>query len=397
MTLSRRQFIRLLGASGATLAVVGPDGLAASAVSAPAYGGPGGGPGGSAPVLVVITLYGGNDGLNTVIPVGDSAYAGLRGPLAIDPATTHPLADGYALHPSLPSFKALWDSDRLAVVHGVGFADLDRSHFHCMDTWQAGDEHDHRTGWLGRWLDLSDGDPLSAVSVGATLPLLLRGSRRSAAVVDVGPLEFPDAGALRAPFEMSMAVSKDRSPLAARAAESGTDLVNVIDGVGPIVADARPSSGRRPSLAAQLEIVSDLLAGGIGASVYSVSLGGFDTHANQLERHAELLTQLDGGVGSFLDSVGDRPVTVLVHSEFGRRVAPNGSSGTDHGKAGPVMVAGTVQPGFHGEAPGLAQLDDGDLRATTDFRSVYGAVLEGVLATSAADVVPGAPAPLALV
>lgn len=406
MTLSRRHFIRLVGGSGATLAILGPGPLAAEAsgpsprpaIRAGDGAGSGTAPGAGAPVLVVVTLYGGNDGLNTVIPVDDPRYGEARGDLAVDPATTLALADGFGLHPSLGQSKALWDDGRLAVVHGVGFADLDRSHFHCMDTWQAGDEQDHTTGWLGRWLDVVDAGPLTAVSVGPTLPLLLRGRRRSPAVVDVGPLKFPGGADLRAPFELAMAADAAHSPLAARAAESGRDLLAVVDDVGPLMAGGRRGGSR---IGAQLEVVAELIAGGVPARVYSASHKGFDTHAGQAARHPQLLAEFDAALGTFLGAVGDRPVVVLAHSEFGRRAAVNGSGGTDHGKAGPVLLAGStpglVRGGFHGEPSPLDDLDDGDQRATTDFRSVYGGLLEAVLDTPAADILPGAPAPLALV
>lgn len=342
--------------------------------------------------LVLVTLYGGNDALNTVAPVLDDAYRAARGTLALDAATTHDIGEGFALHPALVRTKALWDEGRLAVVHGVGFDGLDRSHFHCMDVWQAGGEGDLSTGWLGRWLDATGTDPLDAVVVGRRVPLLGRGEQRAAAVVPTGPFALPGGPQLRSLLG-AMSENDDRSPLGDLVAASTEDLLAVIDTVGPVVADTRAEE----TLRARLDTVARLVSAGLPTRVYAVDLDGFDTHANQSATHQSLLGQLDEALGAFLDQTADRDVTVLVYSEFGRRVAPNASDGTDHGSAGTVLVAGTVRGGHHGEPPRLDRLVDGDLATTTDFRSVYGAVLEGVLGIDAADVLGAGPAPLTFV
>jgi len=343
--------------------------------------------------LVVVTLSGGNDALNTVAPVADPAYQTMRGPLALDPAAVHDLGEGFALHPALSRTKALWDADRLAVVHGVGFDALDRSHFHCMDVWQAGDPHDLATGWLGRWLDLGGDDPLDAVVVGRTLPLLGRGERRSAAVLPTGPFLLPGDASLRGGLARLSAAAPGRSDLAGGVAQSTLDLLAVVDTVAPVV----DGSSAADTLAARLETVAALIAAGLPTRAYAVDLGGFDTHAAQAATHEALLGELDTALGDFLDLMADRPVTVVIYSEFGRRVAPNGSEGTDHGGAGTVLLAGTVRPGHHGEPPPLGALVDGDLATTVDFRAVYGGVLEGVLGVEVADVLVDAPSPLRLV
>jgi uncharacterized protein (DUF1501 family) len=128
-----------------------------------------------------------------------------------------------------------------------------------------------------------------------------------------------------------------------------------------------------------------------------VQLPGFDTHAAQAGTHDALLAELDGALAAFVERVRGRPVTVVVHSEFGRRVAANASGGTDHGKAGVVLLAGRLRGGHHGDPPPLSQLDDGDLRTTVDFRSVWAALLEQVLGVEAGDVLMDPPAPLSLV
>ncbi|MET0579476.1 MAG: DUF1501 domain-containing protein [Ilumatobacteraceae bacterium] len=414
MPISRRHFVRVLSATGAAAALAGLDRSAqALAGQWSAAAGP------STPgTLVLVTLSGGNDALNTVAPIDDPRYRAARGALALDPTTAHPLGDGFALHPSLTGLKGLWDAQRLAVVRGVGFPGLDRSHFHCMDVWQAGDEDDHTTGWLGRWLDAVGTTPLDAIAVGRDLPLALRGATRSAAVVPVGPFELPGDASLRRAFTTLCAAETRRPPLHALVASTMADLLAVVDQVGPIGAgigsadelldegdddqaggaDGAPTGGGRASgLAGQFEVVARGIEAGLPARVWSVSLGGFDTHANQAPTHEALLAELDGAVSAFVTRMGLRPVTVAVYSEFGRRVTSNGSAGTDHGTAGTMLLAGTVQPGFHGDPPPFDQLHDGDLVTTVDFRSVYGGVLQGVLGMDAADVFPDGPAPLAVV
>ena len=347
--------------------------------------------------LVVVTLYGGNDALNTVAPTGDSQYAALRGALALDPSTTHPLTEGFGLHPALTGTKALWDDDRLAVIHGVGFDGLDRSHFHCMDIWQAGSEDEQTTGWVGRWLDAVGTEPLDAVAVGRTLPLLVRGERRSAAVVPAGPFELVGDDRLRSSLA-TLTGDDERSPLAAAVASSSADMLEVVDTVGPVVASGAGNEtleGER--LADRMAVVAAMIEADLPTRVYAVDLGGFDTHAGQLPTHEALLAELDEAVAGFVERTSDRPVTVAIYSEFGRRVPANASGGSDHGRAGTVLLAGHVRPGHHGEPPPLDALVDGDLATTVDNRAVLGGLLEGVLGIDAADILGSGPAPLDLV
>lgn len=347
---------------------------------------------GRAGSLVVVTLYGGNDGLNTVAPIHDPHYASLRGSLALDPTTTHDLGEGFALHPSLSEHKALWDRGQLAVVHGVGFEALDRSHFHCMDVWQAGSQDDLSTGWIGRWLDANGTGPLDAVAVGRRLPLLARGEKRSAATVPPGPFTLPGGATLDDLLERLSRADKNRGKLGDLAAATTTDLLSVAATVGPLV-DRSPAA---ETLQARLDTVATLIEAGLPSRIYSVALDGFDTHANQAGAQSTLLAQLDKALGAFFARITSG-VTVLVHSEFGRRVAPNASAGTDHGRGGVVLLAGQVRGGHHGEPPPLDKLVDGDLATTTDFRAIYGALLEGVLDTDAGDVLDHPPKPLSLV
>lgn len=351
-------------------------------------------------ILVLLTLYGGNDGLNTLIPYEDGSYLGGRRTLGYQPQDVLALSDGLALHPNLKGMKSLWDAQRLAIVRGVGYPRPNRSHFRSMDIWQSGVPDDSvATGWVGRWLDVTGTDPLRALSVGGSLPRIFGGEKAAGAAVPVGEITIPGGTAVQAGFRALSTASPGASPLAARVSQSGADLLVVDHAIAEMVAgqpvdpDAASTApleggGAGNELAAQLKLVSRLIKAGSPTRVYGVSLGGFDTHANEKDTHARLLGYVDEAVSGFFKTLAGSPqegrVVLTAYSEFGRRVAANGSNGTDHGTAAPMFVAGAgVKGGFYGEEPSLTDLDDGDLKFTTDFRSVYATLLQNVIGIDA--------------
>ena len=172
------------------------------------------------------------------------------------------------------------------------------------------------------------------------------------------------------------------------------DLHRAVRTLGPSTTDKGKTQPRKGELAAQLDVVAGLVEAGVPSRAYSVSLGGFDTHADERGTQQRLLTELDGALTPFAQRLAKsdrgKQATVLVYSEFGRRVTANASQGTDHGTAGPVFVLGSkVKGGFHGAEPSLTDLDDGDLKLTTDFRDVYASLVEDVLGTDAGQILPG--------
>jgi uncharacterized protein (DUF1501 family) len=190
-------------------------------------------------ILVLLTLYGGNDGLNTLIPYQDGSYLGGRGPLAYQPNQVLPLDGELALHPSLKGLKALWDAKQLAAVRGVGYPNPNRSHFRSMDIWQSGvPDAGVATGWVGRWLDLGGAraDPLRAVSVGGTLPRVFGGEQAAGAAVPVGQLSLPGGPAVAAGFSTLSGPTPGASPLAARVAQVGADLLTVDHAIADMLA-----------------------------------------------------------------------------------------------------------------------------------------------------------------
>ena len=346
-------------------------------------------------IVVLVTLYGGNDGLNTVVPYTNSTYASSRGDLAIRAEEVLVLDAELGLNPGLQGFKDLWDAKRLAVVRGVGYPNPNRSHFRSMDIWQSGiPDRVETTGWLGRWLDSTDHDPMLGLAIGTTLPLALRGKIASAAVVPPGRFTLPASPTLDTSFRSMASIASSDTSLRGALANANHDLITVQQRLANIDnADAaQPSLEQGPTpntangLSAQLDVVAKAIRNNSPTRVYSVSLGGFDTHATERAAHIELHHTLGDAVARFLKQLDGRPeaanVAVLIYSEFGRRVAANASGGTDHGTAAPVFVAGPrVHGGFYGEQPNLTDLDQGDLKYNTDFRSVYATLLDRVLDT----------------
>ena len=353
----------------------------------------------SAGTFVLITLYGGNDGLDTVVPASDPAYQKARGELAVTEKDALPLADGLSFHPSLPRMARRYKDGGVAIVRGVGYPQPDHSHFRSMSIWQtASPQTAVTTGWLGRWLDASTsaqaaaaGGPIQAVGVGPTLTPALVGARRSAAAVPVGPLAVPGGSlgaGIRSLYQVPRATSE--GDLLQTIAGVDADYLSVADRLGKLLPDASAAGGsaKNGDLGSQLDVVARLINAGVSTQAYAVSLGGFDTHAGEEQTHGGLLSQVDSAVDTFLTSVSRSPhadrLVVMIYSEFGRRVVTNASGGTDHGTAAPVILAGPgVRGGMYGDQPSLTRLgtgdDDGDLIATTDFRDVYATILGDVL------------------
>ncbi|GAS95131.1 uncharacterized protein RMCC_2097 [Mycolicibacterium canariasense] len=338
-------------------------------------------------ILVILTLYGGNDGINTVIPVTDNAYHDARRDLAFAPHEVLDLDGRLGLNPALTGLKDIWADNQLAIVRGVGYPKQDRSHFRSMDIWQtASPAAPASSGWIGRWLDSSGDDPLRAVNVGSVLPPLAVGEKHVAAGLSVSIPQIPDdvADTLDA---LSSPDPRDSPAMAAvrsnYKAYKTTDSAFSAFTDKPLP-DPTVTAGRQ--LAEDLDLVAQCVKAGVPTRVYMVTLGGFDTHADERGEHQRLLTALDDALAPFLRQMGrtahGRNVVVMVYSEFGRRVGANASQGTDHGTSGPVFIAGPrVKGGFYGDEPSLTDLDDGDLKTTTDFRDIYYELLSGTLSS----------------
>jgi uncharacterized protein (DUF1501 family) len=259
-----------------------------------------------------------------------------------------------------------------------------------MAIWQSATlSADASSGWIGRWLDLQPHSAFNAIGIGSTLPPAMIGNKSVASMVDVGGIGLPWGPVASILPRMGLPSPTD-APLEAAAATSITDLYTTARVLGPLV----PTSPSGTALGEQLSLVSTLINANVPTRVWEVNLSSFDTHAGeQLDQNA-LLAQVDAAIGAFMTSISAssraNDVTVMIYSEFGRRVQSNGSDGTDHGTSAPVLLIGnTVQGGLYGEYPSLNSLDvNGNLQVTTDFRSVYGGLLHDVLATPVSDVIP---------
>jgi uncharacterized protein (DUF1501 family) len=338
-------------------------------------------------ILVIVTLYGGNDGINTVIPYTNNAYHDTRPDLAYAPEEVLPLDGQFALNPALQGLAQLWRTRRLAIVRGVGYPNPDRSHFRSMDIWQtASPKQPVPTGWIGRWLDAGGDDPLRAVNIGAVLPLMSIGEKQVASALSDTIPRIPGeiAATLSAlsdddPHDTAAMSAVRRAYRAGKITEP--EFGRVVKGIDP---SAASRSADEDSLEAQLDLVGRCVKAAVPTRVYMVSLLGFDTHADERGTQEELLKTVDEALTPFLrqmrTNMYGKNLVVMMYSEFGRRVAANASQGTDHGAAGPVFLAGApVKGGFYGDEPSLTDLNDGDLKITTDFRDIYHELLSHTL------------------
>ena len=329
--------------------------------------------------LVVLFLQGGNDGLNTLIPAKDPRYQKCRRECRISAADALGIGDGLFLHPSLRGLADVWENDRLAIVQAAGYPNHNRSHFVSTAVWQSGNiaaQPEEGHGWLGFGLDQQqrEMDAPIACSVGAVdTPHVLRGRyTRTAAPLDLRPSEAR---------EVLRLLKRDLVSDAAAADLVGARRRDALDSVNQLLSSRRSTEGQFPGteLGRQFEKISWMIDSGSKSRVFFLKHAGYDTHAGQLPAHAALLRDLGFAVLAFdrwaQASGNGKRVTTMIFSEFGRRLEDNASGGTDHGKGGPVFLLGeSVRPGLHGKTPNLEDADEGDVRVTTDFRSIYKAI-----------------------
>lgn len=349
-------------------------------------------PGGKQTVLVVVQLTGGNDGLNTVIPFRDPVYQASRPSLRQAADKVKRLNDEVALHPSLGGLASLWEGSKVGVVQGVGYPNPNRSHFESMDVWhKATDSREQRYGWLGR-MQAQLGPAGMAMHIGAgDPPLALFGPTGNAPSVKsldeyqlrVAPKgDDPSRRKLIESFANSSESAPPKNELLALVKESARETYRssqrLREKAGkydtPVV---YPSTG----LGARLKLVARLITAGVPERLYYTTHDGFDTHAIQEQFHPALLQDLGDSIAAFQKDVAhhgdEKRVVLMTFSEFGRRVKENASQGTDHGAASQMFLVGdAVKAGVVGKHPSLTDLDDGDLKHHTDFRSVYGTLLE---------------------
>ncbi|CAN5503065.1 DUF1501 domain-containing protein [soil metagenome] len=374
-------------------------------------------------ILVVLQMAGGNDGLNMVAPFADDAYHRARPKLAL-PAEKILRLNSYAgLNPKLAGLKSLFDDGHLAVIQGVGYPNPSRSHFRSTEIWQTASDADRieREGWLGRYFDncCAGADPTVGVAISNETPQSFT-ARTPTGVVFSRPEQFrfkprDERGnapgteesfyrQLLEPNDSTLAAPEGGSIGAlAGATESNLSTADFLqrtaldaqissDKILEIAARSKSSVPYPPGqLANSLRLIARMIGGGLTTRVYYASQGGFDTHARQLNAHDRLMTELNGALSAFVADLKQQGnferVLLITFSEFGRRVQENANGGTDHGAAAPTFaLGGKVKPGLFGKYPSLTDLDHGDLKFHTDFRSVYGTVLDQWLGAPSAAV-----------
>jgi len=377
MIIKRKQFIQL--GSLATASLFLPKFM--KAFEAPKMVPPGN------KVMVVLQLSGGNDGLNTVIPVRNDLYYSARPKLGIRKENALLLTDEVGLNPALAAFKDLYDDGSLGIMNGVGYPNPDRSHFRSMDIWQSASSSNEyiNNGWLGRYLDAQCsgcGKPVQALEIDDVLSLSLKGEKMNGI-------------AMRDPRRLYNTSHEKyfKDMLAQHTQEQGEQPVDYLyKTMAETLSSAdyifeqsklRPTMATYPAtgLGQSLKTIASLVFSDITTKVYYVSLGSFDTHVNQEGQQKRLFTEMNDAIKAFVADLKAnnrfQDVLLMTFSEFGRRVTQNASGGTDHGTANNMFfVSGALrQKGVLSAMPSLADLQEGDLKHSVDFKDVYATVL----------------------
>ncbi len=350
-------------------------------------------------IMVLVQLQGGNDGLNTVIPIDDPLYFAARPNIQIAKNKALPLTAGTALHPALAGFKQMYDNGHLAIIQGVTYPNPDRSHFRGTDIWLTATDYNvfKTTGWVGRYLESFlppnyptsiPSDPL-AIQIGASLSLGFQSDMGALGITFRDPDEFYRLVGTGSGSTGGGGTSTTPAGNELEFIRSVQEAAQAYSKVVKKAGDTGKNMATYPTtdLSEKLKVVARLISGGLKTKVYLVSIGGYDTHisqGNDAGFHASLLSQLSGAITAFMDDIkqlgyADR-VAGMTFSEFGRRVKENGSIGTDHGTAAPMFVFGEKALGgkIIGTNPKLdaANLDvRGDILMQYDYRAVYASAL----------------------
>ncbi len=393
--VDRRRFLQLVGMGFGAGALAGPGSSLLDATllghdpSAWAAGPIGNDEG----ILVVFGMYGGNDGLNTVVPFTDGHYYDQHGALALDEGDVIPIDGRTGLHPELTELKRFWDAGQLAIVEGIGYPDPDLSHFNSMAIWMSAIRSGLPTsGWLGRWLDGylgSTPDLYAAAAIGNSLPLHLLGERHRGTAVPAGR---PSFGASTNERDASIYSALRRMCAAgdgwSRAiGQAHIDQLDLAARLRTVIPETLPEE----RLTAEAETMARLINANLGFRVLSVGWGDFDSHAGQPSQHPARMLEFNNALRRFFDVLDERwagQVCVMSFSEFGRTSYANDGMGSDHGTSAPHFVLGSrVKGGFYGQRPSLAGLRRWDRMAMhVDFRDYYGSLIDGWLGGGGSDV-----------
>jgi len=399
MSLSRRKFIQLGSLASASLFV--PEFLKGFEFNPIQKNGH--------KVLIIVQLSGGNDGLNTVIPYRNDIYYKSRPSIGIKREVALQLNDDTGLNPGLKNIKQLYDEGHVSIVNGVGYPHPDRSHFRSMDIWQSASTSGElvTSGWIGRYIDNACADCNAhnsiALEIDDTLSLALKGEEKNAiAVEDIN--RFYSAATNNYFKKLAAHSDEHREHLAGylyKTMRETTSAAKYIYAQSKIynTTQAYPNT----QIGKKMKTIGTLIGSGSETRVYYVSHGSFDTHVNQAERQDKLLEQLDEAMGALVADLklsGNFDNTlVMTFSEFGRRVAQNASSGTDHGTANNMFFisGGLKKAGIYNDLSDLGDLDEDDLKYDVDFKNVYATVLDNWLSVSSKEILGKKYSPLTFI
>jgi len=341
--------------------------------------------------LVVIQLSGGNDGLNTIIPFRNDDYYRYRPKIAISKPDIIKATDELGFHASLLPLKKLYDKGHVTIINNVGYPNPNRSHFRATDIWQtASDANQYlQTGWIGRYLDTYGNEPYNAIEIDDSLSLALKGETTNGIAAKNPQVLFKTS---QDPyFKNVLKYYQDEHLSEHNLGYLYKTMIAAESSATYIFEKHKTATSKQTypnnAFSNQLKTTAGLISSGIETKVFYSSLGGFDTHANQLNSQSRLLEIYAEGIDVFVEDLKQQgtfnDTLIVTFSEFGRRVKQNAANGTDHGAASNLFIIGNQlkTPGFYNDLASLSDLDDnGDLKYTIDFRSVYATVLDKWLA-----------------
>jgi len=359
--------------------------------------------------LVVLQLTGGNDFMNTIVPYTNGHYYDARKKVVLTQEQVLPINDDLAINANAAPFKRLYDEGKMAIIQGIGYPNSNRSHFRGMDIWHTAEPDRVGTeGWLAQAVQVLDPDAenvLTGVNIGQGLPRAM--AKTGVPVTSIGDLE--GYGVMNRMEKQSL---RDKSieafksiygqaigtgAVAEYIGKTGLDVLEGADMLSEVAGNYKSTVEYADNaIAKNLRDVARIHLAGLGTKIFYTAHGGYDTHANEMPNHPKLMADLSGAIADFLDDLNEHDagdnVTILVFTEFGRRMRDNGS-GTDHGTGGGAYMFGnTINGGLYSEYPSLdpKEWEHGeDLKHTIDFRGVYGTVLEQWLGVEASPIVKG--------
>lgn len=343
--------------------------------------------------LVIIQLAGGNDGLNTIVPFNNDIYFNARPSLALKKNDLIQVTDNLGFHPSLLPLKRLYDNGNLTVINNVGYPNPNRSHFRATDIWQTGSNHNEYldTGWVGRYIDHYGKHPYNAIEIDDSLSLLMKGKKINGIATQNPNILYRTS---QDPYFKNVLNHYKDEHLSEHnlgylyktmiAAESSATYIFEKNKTATTTQEYPQNA-----FAKQLKTTAKLINSGIETRVFFSSLGGFDTHANQLNSQNRLLAIYANSMEAFVNELKSQntfnDTLILTFSEFGRRVKQNAAHGTDHGAASNVFIIGNQlkKQGFYNDLASLSNLDsNGDLKYEIDFRTIYATILDKWLQVS---------------